>query len=392
MRRIAAVIALLVIGCSAVLARPQPLPPAEIPHGLGLNIHFRRGADQLDMIRGGGFTTIRMDLTWEAVERQKGVYSFEEAGYDALTDGCAARDIQLLYILDYGNDIYEDGKSVRTEQGRRAYADFAAAAAERYAGQKILWEIWNEPNLEKFWSPQPSVEDYCKLVKKAAPRIRRADPSGMVLAGATSEVDLEWLESCFERGLLKWVDAVSVHPYRGQRPETVIEDYARLRELIDRHAPEGKDVPVLSSEWGYDAPKQKIARYMVRMFLVNKHCDIPVSIWYMWKNGNRRFGVVNNDLEPKPGYRAMQTLADTLGGYRMVKRLSAGSEKDYVLKLKNDGRTAYALWTTGQEHEMSLPVPGGEGTLVTMLGEERELSWQKGDEITVSGSPRYLLP
>ena len=84
----------------------------------------------------------------------------------------------------------------------------AEAAAERYAGRGVLWEIWNEANLKQFWSPQPSVDDYCKLVEASASRIRNADPSGQVVAGATSGIPFEWLEDCFKRGLLQWIDVL----------------------------------------------------------------------------------------------------------------------------------------------------------------------------------------
>ena len=194
-----------------------------------------------------------MDLAWGAVERKKGVYEFEKSGYDALTKGCSKRGIRILYILDYSNRLYESDRSVRTEQGRRAFAAFAEAAAKRYAGKGILWEIWNEPNIKQFWRPQPSVDDYCKLVEETTPRIKKTDPSGLVVAPATSTIPFNWLEQCFKKGLLKWIDVVSVHPYRPQAPETVIKDYARLRELITRYALNGdltlrehQKIPIIS--------------------------------------------------------------------------------------------------------------------------------------------------
>ena len=56
-----------------------------------------------------------------------------------------------------------------------------------------------------------------------------ADPNALVVAGATSQIPFEWLEGCFRKGLLEWIDVLSVHPYRSQPPETVTEDYAELR-------------------------------------------------------------------------------------------------------------------------------------------------------------------
>jgi beta-glucosidase/6-phospho-beta-glucosidase/beta-galactosidase len=147
---ILAAVALPVIGAvSPVPTSAESLPHPAIPNGFGVNIHFRGEPCDLDLIAGAGFKFIRMDLVWASVERVKGVYDFEKSGYDALTQGCAKRGIRILYILDYSNKLYESDRSVRTEAGRKAFADFAEAAAKRCAGKGILWEIWNEPNIKQ---------------------------------------------------------------------------------------------------------------------------------------------------------------------------------------------------------------------------------------------------
>lgn len=69
-----------------------------------------------------------------------------------------------------------------------------------------------------------------------------------------------------------------------------------------------------------------------------------------------------------------------------------GGDADFVLRLTDGVRTAYALWTVGEEHRLRLPLPAGNGTLVEMLGQRRELRWEgEGPAIRVSGSPQYLL-
>ena len=406
MRKLLSGLVLLCVVCTSLFAAQKPLPSDQIPHGLGVNIHFRHGGKQLDMIRDAGFKIIRMDLTWGAVERQKGKYRFKEVGYDELTKGCVKRDIRLLYILDYSNRLYESDRSVRTEEGREAYAEFARAAAKRYSGHGILWEIWNEPNIAHFWKPQPSVKDYCKLVKAAAPRIRRADPSGQVVVGATSTMDFKWLEACFKEGLLKWADAVSVHPYRPQHPETVLKDYKKLRQIIKKYAPEGKDIPILSGEWGYSnvnwdntpLSDTQQARYLVREFLINKAADVPVSIWYDWSNDGtnpeereHNFGTVEHNLEPKAAYHAASTLNHTLAGYA-VDELSVKDEDIYVVRLSSEGKKALAIWTPGKARNFKLDLKSGTGRLVGMLGDSRQISWEDGPEVQVSPSPQYLLP
>jgi len=378
-----------------------------IPNGLGVNIHFTGEPHDLELIAEGGFKFIRMDFAWGAIEREKGIYNFDKSGYDALTEGCLKRGIHPLYILDYSNRLYEESNSIRTAEGREAFAKFAESAVKRYEGKEILWEIWNEPNLKQFWNPQPSIDDYTALVETTISRIKKVVPSAVVVAPATSGIPMDWLEACFKKGMLDWVDALTVHPYRTPAPETVIKDYEKLRELVKRYAPEGKDIPIISGEWGYSSinwdknhiSDEQQAQYLVRMFLINLYQDIPVSIWYDWKDDgvdpNERehhFGTVTNDLNPKKAYLAMKALADKLNGYSIIERLDLGNDEDFALRLKKGESEAIALWTMGENlsREVGIPVKDREGLMYDMYGEQLPISWH-GEKIKLSQSPEYLI-
>ena len=115
------------------------LPGPTLPNGFGVNIRFRGQPRDLDMIAQAGFKLIRMDLTWAVVEQDKGIYEFEKLGYDSLTEGCSKRGIRILYILDYGNTLYEKGRSVRTQAGREAFAHFAKASADLSTIMRPFW-------------------------------------------------------------------------------------------------------------------------------------------------------------------------------------------------------------------------------------------------------------
>lgn len=392
---------------TSLCATATPLPDLTVPDGFGVNIHFKGDPRDLDLIADAGFKFIRMDLTWETIEKKEGVYEFEKSGYDALTKGCSRRGIRILYILDYSNRLYEPERSIQTEQGRRAFAAFAEAAAKRYSGKGILWEIWNEPNIKLFWRPQPSVDDYCKLVKATAGKIKNADKTGLVVAPATSTIPFRWLENCFKRGMLDWIDVLSVHPYRPQPPETVIKDYKKLRELIKQYVPEGKKIPIISGEWGYSninwdktrLTNEKQAQYLAREFLINLYQEIPVSIWYDWKNDGtnpddreHRFGTVMYDLKPKTAYLAAKVLSSTLAGYTVDYMHELEEDKDFALILRKGHGAAIAAWTMGEEHQIILKIPSSKATLIDMLGKQKETSWTNDALVlTISQRPQYII-
>jgi len=378
-----AVTILLVLAMLCSLAGAAELPALTVPDGLGVNIHFTGEPERdLDMIQAGGWKFIRMDFTWSAIEKQKGVYDFKE--YDQLTDGLAKRGMRALYILDYSNPLYETDQSVRTEEGRKAFARFAAAGAARYRGRGILWELWNEPNIG-FWKPQPNVNDYMALAKAVFPAIREADPGALRVAPATSGIAFDFLEECFRQGLLQLVDGVTVHPYRQDSPETVAPDYERLRALIARYRPDRPDIPILSGEWGYssvwnDFDAQRQGQYLPRQFLINVSLGVPLSIWYDWhddgpnpKESEHHFGTVTLDYKPKPAYRAMQRLVRALRGMRFVKRIESAPD-DYLLLFSDGARWTVAAWTIAAPHELEL-IPGRK---VFLTGDPRYLAVPKG--------------
>jgi hypothetical protein len=369
---------LLLLACAA--AAWAALPGPTVPDGLGVNIHFTGApARDLDAIAAAGFRFVRMDFAWEGVERVKGVYTFD--AYDALVDGLQARGLRALFILDYGNRLYEPTRAVATEDGRQAFARFAAAAGAHFRGKGIIWELWNEPNLNHFWQPKPDAGAYLALAKAALPALRKADPDATIIAPATSQIDLPFLEACFKGGLLDLVDAVSVHPYRQTIPESAAAEIAKLRVRIARYSPDRPNLPVLSGEWGYSTAWKgcddaRQGHYLARMFLSNLAAGVPLSIWYDWHDDGvnpadpeHHFGTVKHDYTPKPAYAAMQRLTKALNGMHFVKRIATQPE-DYQLLFTNGTAFTLAAWTTGAAHPVA-PWPGAK--------------------IALTGDPQYVV-
>ncbi len=392
---------LLVLLLAAGPAGAADLPEPVLPQGVGVNIHFTRGHDQdLDRIAAAGFRVVRMDFSWAATERQKGDYDW--SAYDDLTAALEKRGLRAVYILDYSNGLYEGTVTSENPVTRRpqqdvaspqhrdsvaAFARWAAAAARHFRGRRVLWEVWNEPNLT-FWKPRPDAAQYATLCRATCRAVHEADPQATVVAPATSEVPTDFLDKLFAAGVLADLDAVSVHPYRppDRPPETAAEDYRALRRLLAKYAPAGKKrLPVLSGEWGYSSYTKGVspetqAAYLARMQLANLLNGVPLSIWYDWmddgpdqKEAEHNFGTVRQDLSPKPAYWAARTLTRELDGYRIRRRLDTGSQQDFVLLLEDGaGRRKVAAWTLDKPHELTLDgdlLRAGKAVGVSVTGE-----------------------
>jgi hypothetical protein len=321
-----------------------------------------------------------MDFNWGGTERRRGEYDF--SAYDRLMTALDKHHIRPIFILDYSNRFYDDDQSPHTDEGRAAFAKWAAAAATHFKGRGVVWEMYNEPNIQ-FWRPKPNVQDYAKLALAVGKALGEATPQEIYIGPACSTMDFKFLEACFKTGCLEYWSAVSVHPYRQKNPETVAADYQKLRDLISRYAPAVKSIPIVSGEWGYSSgwknfDDQKQGKYLSRELLTNVACGIPISIWYDWhddgtnpKEPEHHFGTVHSEYlqghepvyEPKPAYDAMRALSKLLAGYTFEKRVEVGDEKDWVLLFHGPGGARVVGWTTSEPHEMTIPNLAGKMSL-----------------------------
>lgn len=413
--------ALLVTIAALPLLAPAQIPEPVLPQGVGVNIHFVTGHERdLDLIAAAGFKFIRMDFGWEATEKKRGEYDW--SGYEELAANLAKRGMRPLFILDYSHRLYEDtvestnpisGKaekniaSPRKPESVAAFAKWAGAAAAHFKGRGVIWEIWNEPNIS-FWRPKPNAEDYITLALATCKAIRAADAQATILGPATSEFAPAFMDKFLASGVLEFLDGVSVHPYRHKRaPETAAAEYARLREAIDRHAAESRKgkLPIISGEWGYstdgkDVPPETQAAFIVRQHLFNLFTGVPLSIWYDWKNDGpdrkereHNFGVVTEDLQPKPAYVAVQTMTRELAGFSIEAGSSNGNKEDFILCMMNEeGEVKYAGWTTGQPHTVTLTAHSPKPLRVaSCTGEISELKTENGKlMLNLSTAPQYV--
>jgi len=386
-----------------------------VPEGVGVNIHFiDPQAGELKMLAASGVHWIRMDFDWDATETTKGQYNF--AAYDRLMAALARYKIRAIFILSSTNKFYDNSLSPYTDEGVQAFASWAAAAATHFQGHGILWEMYNEPNWGTFWTPKPNVQSYIKLALAVGEAIYEVAPGEDYIGPATIGVDLGFLEACFKAGLLNYWSAVSAHPYRGtQDPETASADFLALRILIRRYAPKGKQIPIISGEWGYSSKlgaqgitEETQSKLLARQWLNNLANDAAVSIWYDWRDDGsnpkdlqHNFGIVHNPYDathdpvysPKPAYFAAQTLTTQLDGYHFNKRLSVGGSNDYALMFSRGEAVHVVVWTTAPApHVVVIPASAGRFLVTAHTGEKLPSLTASKDGLRVfaTDAPQYL--
>ncbi|MCL1909904.1 MAG: cellulase family glycosylhydrolase [Kiritimatiellaeota bacterium] len=371
--------------------------PAAFPDSIG--VQLKNGSDwtveTIDKAYALGFRIIRKGVYWNDVEKQKGVYSFHSS--EKQIEHADKLGMMTVVTLFASNDLYEKQDGVRgviTEEGRRGYAKFAAAAAAKYKGKNVVFEIWNEPNVRTFWgshgthNTRPFAEQYAALVNSTVPEMLRADPDAFVAAGSVSnywEPSYQWTEFCFQNGVLKsGIKAWSTHPYGVTNPEEHATGHTRTRELLKKYG--APDLPIINTERGFAVSKTATgegwsggsadktldyqAWHFARQLLIDQLNGVKFSVWYEF-SGNENFGLWNPDGSPRPIVATLKMMFDELSGYSVVRRIESDWQRDYVLLLRNDaGEQKLALWTA--------PAPG----------ESPDTTFAHDIEITVGGATR----
>ena len=399
------------------------LPAPGIPQSCGVQMKDDTfNAATLELVHRMGFRIVRRGVYWGRVEAERGTYDF--AFYDAPMDKARELGLTVVVTLFGGNKLYDNAGEkggIVTEEGRRGFAAFAAAAAAHWRGRDVVFEIWNEPNVRTFWrktgthNSEEFAAEYSALVKEVVPAMLRADPGCFVVAGSVSnywEPSYQWTEHCFRNGVLKsGIRGWSVHPYGVKSPEDFAAGHARMRALLKQYG--APDMPLLDTERGFTATKrdegwsggsEERAReyqawHVVRQFLADLMDGLPLSSWYELR-GNEGFALLDGETE-RPAAKAFRTMVAELSGYRFVRRLEADSPRDVLALFENaNGDRKIVAWTTPPPggspdetavHAIVIPakdsaafVPGG----TTLLGDKMNTAWGMG--LSLSGAPVYL--
>jgi hypothetical protein len=377
---------------SPLSASILPAPPggaALFDQDLGVAIHFTQDDPALDAAALAGFDTVRMDLAWNWIETTPGVYDF--SAFDQLMGSLASRGMKALFILDYGNPLYQSGPgwSPQTPAQITAFGNYAQAAAAHFAGQGVRYEVWNEPNVD-YWVPFPDVKQYGALLQEAIARVHAGDPTAVVTTGGLSGFDWAFAQPLLASGNTQGAGAFGVHPYRTTNPETVSDELLLLRSLTAK-------TPVWSTEWGYDASSlgspEKQGLWALRELLSERALGIPLSVYYEIRDDTSgAFGVIDASYNAKPAAVALQTFKAQCGGRTFGGFFATQATSLHALCLNGATGTVAVLWEDAAGGVAAATFPPGS-TAVDWLGNALAPTAAAGKvafAVSESGGPIYV--
>ncbi|MCX7969632.1 MAG: glycosyl hydrolase [Armatimonadetes bacterium] len=387
---------------------PEPAPTwDESP--FGVCTHFgqfkHKVPDTLQLLKRMGASWIRDELYWSNVEREKGKFEFPEY-YDAYMRAAGKLSIYPLIIFNYANRHYDKGLAPHTEEGRKAFARYCIELMRRYGQICRHWEVWNEPNIG-FWQPKPNPEDYTNLLKTVYETVKSVDLQAAVVGVCTAGTDLGFIEEVLKRGGGKFMDAISVHPYRYPRsPEATnfVGEMRRLKDLLDKYG--AGHLKIWLTEFGYPThitggtPQWLSAAYIVRTFLWALTLPFIERLFvYDFQDDGEdptynefNFGLIRFDGSPKVGYAAFNTMVRMLYRKRFVRQIDVG-EGAVCLVFKSDGGEVWALWAIEGERKIDIPVSSKSVTVTDLMGNSQTMRPVKGKlALTLGAEPIFVHP
>jgi hypothetical protein len=347
----------LAIAVTAATILVCAIPAAAAPPGFfGITKGQPLDRRDFDMLGATGIGSVRFAINWYAVQPHQ--RSEKWTLTDKLVGNLAARGIQPLPFI-YGSPrwVAEAPRwpPLASAHDVNAWRAFLALAVERYGPGGAYWngpyqrthpgatpepitawQVWNEPNLRKFFPPKGKAPRYAKLVKISYAAITAADPNAtVVLAGMPGYGQPDawtFLDHLYRvDGIKNSFDAAAVHPYAatiGQFRSEIVH----VRSVMRRHHDAATPLWLTELGWGSAHPTHRWplnkgsrgqSRMLARSFgLVLRHRTswrIGRLFWFDWRdprNGRGHYcsfcdsaGLLQHNHRPKPAYGAYRRFA-----------------------------------------------------------------------------------
>ena len=313
-----------------------------------------------------GFDSLRDDVFWGEIERQRGVLQFPQS-FDELDRAVRAvhpAGGRPLLILDYGNKFYDSGGLVITDEALDAFERYVRYVVKHFGKQVDQYEVWNEWNTGFGSNPKQSSGDpvaYYQLLKRVYQVVKSENPNAVVIGGAVAGTDVSWSNALFHAGGLMYLDAFSVHSYTlfhlHSNPEVAIQILDNLREAMRQSSPH-RDIPVFVTEMGwptnvghFGVSEDQAAGYLIRFLALVRARPWIAGVWWYDliddgasdTDAEQRFGLLRTGLSPKPAYLAAARMAPLLKHSTDVHsyRVSAGG---YAVTGKSDTQEWLIAW------------------------------------------------
>jgi len=175
---------------------------------------------EVPLIATLGARTLRLEFPWPLIEPRRGRYDWRRADY-------IVRKARFHGLIIQPVLVYTPGWASRAMNAVPPTGDltrFVRTFARRYRHLINYYELWNEPNFDRYFNGDAGV--YVRRVLAPGYRaVKAGDPRAKVILGGPTSPDVPWLDAIYSEGGGSSFDILAFHDLlrrrrnrRAQRP------------------------------------------------------------------------------------------------------------------------------------------------------------------------------
>jgi hypothetical protein len=399
-------VAALLVLAFAIPPRPIALTPpsAPVPPTLfGMHIHYVVSPN-----RTGQFTpwpNLPMPawrlwdarVTWPDLEPSKGQWRFDSLDRAlALADAHHTDVLLTLGLTPRWASARPDEPSgyapgyAAEPKDMEDWRTFVQTIAKRYQGRIHAYEIWNEPNVKRFWTG--SIEQLVALTREASLIIHSIDSQALVVCPpATNSSGVKWLAEFLSKGGSQYVDVIGYHFYLTPKPpEAMLPLVDAIKKVMSDNGLQDK--PLWDTEAGWLPPAnidpELGAAYLARSYIVLWADGVERFYWYAWDNHTSvALQTTETDSQtPTPAGQAFGTIQNWLIGKRMD-WCKTDADQTWQCQLNRDGTPEWIVWHSDGNTSFAVPKAWNARNVTPLMGESHPLS---GSSLDVGPTPVLL--
>jgi hypothetical protein len=268
---------------------------------------------ELPLIARLGVKTLRLEFPWPLLEPRRGAFDWRRADY--IVRKASRYRIAVQPVLVYSPSWA--AASASSPPRARDFSRFVRRFAARYRRKIDYYELWNEPNFDRYWDGTQA--EYIRTVLVPGYRaVKAADRRAKVLLGGPTSADVGWLHGIYSNGGGRFFDVLTYHDYTGDPAELVRNAFA-VRGVLEAQGQARK--PIWLGEYGIQEPHiaDVLQQRLIRSALTQ---EMPVAraLWYSLRDDfpmtccppapvkSEFYGVMTDAYAPKQGYELMRQL------------------------------------------------------------------------------------
>ncbi len=293
-----------------------------------------------DLLDRVGIDLLRISFGWDGIESEPDTYDWlfwDDYVNTAVNEHGITLIPYIMYTPKWASTDTTNARYWRSPPTDFAeFGEFVYDIVMRYKDRIHSWELWNEPDIEWYWTGTP--EAFAEYIKVGSAAVRRADPDATIILGGIA-YQPDFIQTLFrDHGVSPYVDVVNMHNYyetwHNGPVEHIGEYIRRVDEVVERY---GDGQPLWMAEVGYSSVREgarvsddytayyayehtldyqavQLVRTVTAALATDRLSalawyeikDLPPSDDVIGDNNNRHLGVAFADHTPKPAEGALR--------------------------------------------------------------------------------------